>query len=154
MEFTPNGRRPGGEGVDGGGDAGSGPGAIARDAADALSALASEHRIAIIRELAAADGPLSFSELRGRVGMRDTGRFNYHLGELRGRFVRERDGGYVLGHAGERVVLAAADLDAEGAAALAEGWASDGDDGDGSDDCPVCGEPDCDRVIHVHLDGR
>jgi DNA-binding transcriptional ArsR family regulator len=114
-------------------------------AADALGALASEHRIAILRELATADGPLSFSDLRERIGMRDTGRFNYHLGKLRGRFVREREGGYVLGHAGERVVLAAADLDPEGAAALAETW------GDG---CPVCGERDCERVVHLHLGGR
>lgn len=135
------------------GDAGTGTEAreSASDAADALSALASEHRIAILRELAAADEPLSFSALRERIGMRDTGRFNYHLGELRGRFVRERDGGYVLGHAGERVVLAAADLDPEGAASLAEGWRDD----DGRDDgCPVCGEVDCGRVIHVHLSGR
>ena len=82
--------------------------------------------------------------------MRDGGRFNYHLGKLRDRFVRERDGGYVLGHAGERVVLAAGDLDPAGAAALAVG----SDDGGPDDGCPVCGETDCERVVHVHLDGR
>ncbi|QLG63982.1 winged helix-turn-helix transcriptional regulator [Halorarum salinum] len=114
-----------------------------------MGALASEHRVAILRELAAADGPLRFSELRERVGMCDTGRFNYHLGELRDRFVREEDGGYVLGHAGERVVLAAGDLDPEGAAALADAYESAGDGGE----CPVCGERGCDRVVHVHLSG-
>ncbi|PSQ04470.1 ArsR family transcriptional regulator [Halobacteriales archaeon QS_6_71_20] len=143
------------DGGDRDGDLGSGadranPAATAGEAADALSALASEHRIAILRELAAADWPLSFSELRERIGMRDGGRFNYHLGELRDRFVRERDGGYVLGHAGERVVLAAGDLDPAGAAALADGSGDSGPD----DACPVCGETDCERVIHVHLDGR
>lgn len=115
-------------------------------AADALATVANEHRLAILRELAAAGDPLAFSELRTRVGMSDTGLFNYHLGELCGRFVRQTEGGYELGYAGERVVLAAGDLDPEGAAALA-----DAADGDGA--CPVCGEQDCDRVIHVHLAG-
>lgn len=119
------------------------------EAADSLGALASEHRVAILRELAAADRPLRFSELRERIGMRDTGRFNYHLGELRGRFVREVDGGYVLGHAGERVVLVAGDLDPAGAAALADAYERTNDD----DACPVCGEADCERVVHVHLSG-
>ncbi|QZP36466.1 DUF7347 domain-containing protein [Halobaculum magnesiiphilum] len=150
MEFTPTGPSASRDDARAG-DADPQGDDAARDAADALSALASEHRIAILRELAAADGPLSFSTLRERVGMRDTGRFNYHLGELRGRFVRERDGGYVLGHAGERVVLAAADLDPEGAAMLADGRTTEGG---GDDACPVCGEVDCDRVIHVHLSGR
>lgn len=151
MELTPTGSPASRDDARAGGADPDGDDA-ARDAADALSALASEHRIAILRELAAADEPLSFSTLRERVGMRDTGRFNYHLGELRGRFVNERDGGYVLGHAGERVVLAAADLDPEGAAMLADERTS----GDGREDdaCPVCGEVDCDRVIHVHLSGR
>ncbi len=119
---------------------------VTETAIDALETLASEHRIAILRALATADEPLAFSELRERVGIRDTGRFNYHLSKLRERFVRETDGGYELGHAGERVVLAAADLDADGAAALAEAR-TDGDE------CVVCGDEDCNRVIHVHLSG-
>jgi DNA-binding transcriptional ArsR family regulator len=113
-------------------------------AADALGVLASEHRIEILRVLAEADEPLAFSDLRESVGMYDTGRFNYHLTELRGRFVRETGAGYELGYAGERVVLAAADLDPEGASALAEQASID-------DECPVCGEVDCGRVVHVHF---
>ncbi|PSQ23178.1 ArsR family transcriptional regulator, partial [Halobacteriales archaeon QS_8_65_32] len=62
-------------------------------AADALGVLASEHRIEILRVLAEADEPLAFSDLRESVGMYDTGRFNYHLTELRGRFVRETGAG-------------------------------------------------------------
>jgi len=116
---------------------------VAEAAADAVAAIASESRIAILRELADAGEPLSFTDLRERVGMADSGRFNYHLTELCGRFVRETREGYELGHAGERVVLAAADLDPAGAAALAD-QATDGE-------CPVCGDADCDRVIHVHL---
>lgn len=114
-------------------------------AADALATVANEHRLAILRELAAAEDSLAFSELRTRVEMSDTGLFNYHLGELCGRFVRQTDGGYEIGHAGERVVLAAGDLDPEGAAALADRTE------DGA--CPVCGDRECDRVIHVHLAG-
>ncbi|WP_266077117.1 DUF7347 domain-containing protein [Haladaptatus caseinilyticus] len=119
---------------------------IADAAVDALGTLASEHRIAILRELATAEEPLAFSELRERVGIRDTGRFNYHLTELRERFVRESDGGYELGHAGERVILATAGLDAEDATALADAY-----DSEENGNCAVCGEEDCNRVIHVHL---
>lgn len=116
-------------------------------AADALSALASEPRIKILRVLAESDEPLTFSDLREAIDMYDSGQFNYHLTELCGRFVRNTDRGYILGHAGERVVLAAAGLDSEGATALAEQARTD------SDECPVCGEEDCNRMIHVHLSG-
>jgi hypothetical protein len=109
--------------------------------ADALATVSNEHRLAILRELAAADGSLAFSELRKRVGISDTGLFNYHLNELCGRFVRQADGCYELGHAGERVV-STSELDPEGADALVA--TADGER-------PLCGEIDCDRLIHVHL---
>lgn len=44
--------------------------------------------------------PVSFSELRRRVGTRDSGQFNYHLDRLRGTFVRETDSGYELRYPG------------------------------------------------------
>jgi hypothetical protein len=112
------------------------------DPADALSALGDETRLAILRALAEADGALSFSELRRRVGVRDTGRFNYHLAKLREHFVRESEAGYELGPAGTRVIAAA------GAPVGADGTDPDAVAGE---DCPVCGESDCDRLIHVHL---
>ncbi|ERH08552.1 MAG: hypothetical protein J07HX64_00293 [halophilic archaeon J07HX64] len=118
---------------------------VREEALDALAALGNEHRIRILRALAEAETPLSFSELRRRVGIDDTGRFNYHLGELCGRFVRNGESGYELGTAGERVVLAAADLDPEAAAVTGQQAAAEG--------CPVCGERDCDRLVHIHLDG-
>ncbi len=96
--------------------------------------------------LAEAEAPLSFSELRQRVGIDDTGRLNYHLRELCGRFVRDGESGYELGTAGERVVLAAADLDPEAAALTGQQVAEGG--------CPVCGERDCDRLVQIHLDSR
>jgi DNA-binding HxlR family transcriptional regulator len=61
--------------------------AVARTAAEAFEVLGNGIRTAMVLELADA-GPLSFSELRERVGVTDSGRFNYHLEKLVGRFVR------------------------------------------------------------------
>ena len=67
-----------------------------------LALLSDERRVAIVRELAAAGAvpgspvTISFSELLERVGIRDSGQFNYHLGRLRGRFVDRTDEGYRL----------------------------------------------------------
>jgi hypothetical protein len=76
------------------------------DAEAAFAAVADELRVRILRELWNADDTLSFSELRERVGVRDSGRFNYHLGELRGRFVEKDEdaGGYDLRFAGRKLV--------------------------------------------------
>ncbi|MFB6269454.1 MAG: ArsR/SmtB family transcription factor, partial [Halobacterium sp.] len=74
------------------------------DAEDAFAAVADELRVAILRELWDADGPLAFSDLRGRLDVRDSGRFNYHLGKLRGRFVEQTEDGYRLTLAGRRLV--------------------------------------------------
>jgi hypothetical protein len=53
-----------------------------------------------------ADPTIGFSDLRREVGMRDSGNFNYHLDKLRGRFVRQTDGGYQITAAGLQVVAA------------------------------------------------
>ncbi|MCU4719550.1 winged helix-turn-helix domain-containing protein [Halapricum hydrolyticum] len=76
----------------------------APDVEDAFSLLADETRLSILRELYARDEPLTFSELRERVGMRDSGQFNYHLGKLKGQFVEQTDGGYELTMSGFRVL--------------------------------------------------
>ncbi|QSG06514.1 winged helix-turn-helix domain-containing protein [Halapricum desulfuricans] len=73
-------------------------------AEDAFSLLADETRLAILRELYALDDPLTFSELRERVGMRDSGQFNYHLGKLKGQFVEQTEEGYELTTSGFRVL--------------------------------------------------
>jgi DNA-binding transcriptional ArsR family regulator len=73
---------------------------------DAFAALGDETRVAILEALVDArredpDNPeLSFSALRERVGVADSGRFNYHLGKLRGRFVEGTADGYELTNAG------------------------------------------------------
>lgn len=80
----------------------------APDLATVFDLLSDETRIRIVRALAAdaaGDGEpgLSFTALRTRVGTRDEGRFNYHLGRLRGELVEKADRGYVLTRAGEAV---------------------------------------------------
>ncbi len=87
------------------------------DTLETFSLLAQETRLTILRELAAAgpsgEGePVSFAELRRRVGTKDSGRFNYHLDKLQPQFVThvdEEDGpsGYQPTWAGIRVVGAA-----------------------------------------------
>lgn len=88
---------------------------------NAFALLGDETRVGIVEALGEADGPLSFSELRARVGVRDSGQFNYHLSKLIGTYVRRTDGsstnpaertpsarrsgaGYELTYAGDRIV--------------------------------------------------
>ncbi|KTG30309.1 winged helix-turn-helix domain-containing protein, partial [Haloferax profundi] len=74
-------------------------------AENAFSLLADETRLAILRVLAdSPDEPLTFSQLRERVGVTDSGRFNYHLGKLTGLFVKKSDAGYEIRLAGWTVV--------------------------------------------------
>jgi len=73
---------------------------------DAFAVLGNETRMDILRTLGEADDPLSFSELRDGVGMRDSGQFSYHLERVVGHFVRKDDDGYALRQAGRRIVEA------------------------------------------------
>lgn len=137
----------------GGGEVNSGDGP-----SDALAVLAEETRIRILRALAEAEGPMAFSELRRAVGVEDAGRFNYHLSRVCEHFVRETESGYELDGAGARLVTAA-DVDVaarkpdagtdNGAGASA--GAADAVESDAGEPCPVCGEPDCGKLFHVHL---
>ncbi len=72
---------------------------------EAFALLGNETRIAILRALSERPyEPMSFSELREQVGMKDSGQFNYHLGKLVGRFIRKEPEGYQLRLAGWNVV--------------------------------------------------
>ncbi|QLG50410.1 winged helix-turn-helix domain-containing protein [Natrinema halophilum] len=69
-------------------------------AREAFSLLGHEIRLEIL--LALLDGwravytdPRSYADLMDAVGMRDSGKFNYHLDKLRGVYVREVEDGYV-----------------------------------------------------------
>jgi hypothetical protein len=75
--------------------------------AEAFALLGNETRITILQELwLAPERPVAFSDLRKRVGMRDSAQFNYHLSKLTDHFVRQVDGGYEFQYAGEKVVRA------------------------------------------------
>ena len=75
---------------------------------DGFDLLADETRASILRELAMArrdaprDPALSFSALRERVGVADSGRFNYHLGKLTGHLVAGGADGYELSPVGQQ----------------------------------------------------
>jgi DNA-binding transcriptional ArsR family regulator len=81
----------------------TGPGS---ELSEAFDALGHETRLAIVealadeRRLSWQPRGLSFSELRETVGLRDGGKFNYHLDKLRGRFVYQDGDEYVLTNAG------------------------------------------------------
>lgn len=60
---------------------------------DAFGLLGNETRLAILQALGDAADPLSFSELRDRVWVSDSGQFNYHLDQLTGPFVGQTDEG-------------------------------------------------------------
>ncbi|WP_267643675.1 winged helix-turn-helix domain-containing protein [Haloarchaeobius amylolyticus] len=69
--------------------------------------LSDETRVAILRALwETGDRPVSFSDLRERVGNPNSGQFNYHLGKLREHFVAKGEDGYELTQAGREVVRA------------------------------------------------
>lgn len=91
-------------------------GSTAEAVSDTLALLGDQRRVAIVAELAAAGAvpgsatTLRFSRLRDRVGVEDSGQFNYHLGKLCGRLVERTEEGYRLTPAGaalgERLVAA------------------------------------------------
>ncbi len=73
---------------------------------DAFAVLGNPTRMSIIQALASADGPLAFSDLRDRVGVADSGQFNYHLDKLDGHFISKGEGGYQLRQSAARVIEA------------------------------------------------
>ncbi|WP_458208321.1 ArsR/SmtB family transcription factor [Haladaptatus sp. NG-SE-30] len=75
--------------------------------AEAFSVIANETRLEILEALwQSSERPVSFSELRKEVGMRDSAQFNYHLQQLTDHFVVQTDEGYDFRQAGKKVVSA------------------------------------------------
>ena len=74
--------------------------------ADTFSVVANETRLSILMALWRAEEVTSFTDLHRAVGLRDSAQFNYHLQKLTDAFVRQREGGYELRYAGEKVVRA------------------------------------------------
>lgn len=73
---------------------------------EAFAILGNDTRLEILRTLGEAEGPVGFSALREGVGLRQGGRFNYHLHRLVGHFVTKSDAGYEITRAGRRVLEA------------------------------------------------
>jgi DNA-binding transcriptional ArsR family regulator len=75
------------------------------DPAEAFGIMGNETRLKILQVLVDEGyGPMTFSALRKRVGMRDGSQFNYHLKKLEGPFIRKTDEGYEVRHAGVHVI--------------------------------------------------
>lgn len=77
---------------------------------EALSIIGEPTRARIIAELGDAratprdeSSTLRYSELMDRVGVRDSGRFHYHLEKLIGSFIKKRAAGYALRHPGQLI---------------------------------------------------
>ncbi|MFB6295706.1 MAG: hypothetical protein ABEH66_02560 [Halobacteriales archaeon] len=83
---------------------------VGESATETFELLGNETRLAILLALWEAyephgdDPAVSFSDLRERVGLRDSGQFNYHLGKLNGQFVESTGEGYQLHPVGLRLV--------------------------------------------------
>lgn len=77
------------------------------DPDDAFKLLSDETRVAILQAVWAADDtPITFTEIRNRIGRPDSGQFNYHIDKLRGHYLSRTDNGYELTQAGREVVRA------------------------------------------------
>jgi hypothetical protein len=87
-------------------DTGSGAVTVERRSPEAVfGLLGDDSRLRILQALGETpDEPVPFSELHRRSEVDDSGRFNYHLGKLRGTFVRRTDDGYELTYAGRQVI--------------------------------------------------
>lgn len=123
---------------------------LGADAAAAFGTLASETRLAILETLHDAlrdhEGPgqpsVPYAELRRRVGVEDSGKFNYHLTQLTDDFVRKREGGYVLtqvGRTAAETVWRSFDLGDHGF-----------DETGVDEECPRCG----DGLVVAYADGH
>lgn len=73
---------------------------------EAFKLLGEETRLEILRTVWAADGPVTFTEIRKEMGGPDSGKFNYHIDKLRGPFLVSGEEGYRLTQAGREVVRA------------------------------------------------
>jgi len=115
---------------------------------DTLSLLSHSLRRAVLRELAEyhrREGrvPLSFSELRSRVGSPDSGNFSYHLERLVGSLVVRTEGGYRLSNHGQVALsrlLAASSYDTQ----------VPFEESELEDSCPFC---DC-RLVATYEHGE
>jgi len=101
----------------------------------ALPVLTHRTRVEVLRTPADAEGLLSVSEPKSRVGVSDSGRFDHHLSELTRHFLRRPEEDYGLTYRGKSPVVASTTAVSV-------------------DDAHTADDPDCDRPVHVHLTAR
>lgn len=127
-------------------------GVVGDHTAEAFANIGNETRLTILLALWEAydpqgdDEPVPFTDLRKRVGVRDSGQFHYHLDKLTGEFVAATDDGYSLTNAGHKIVraiIAGIGLEDPAFEVRPENC-----------QCPACGSPTLweydDRQIVVH----
>lgn len=90
--------------------------------------------VALTDEAGYGSDPVSFSDLHAQVETRDSAHFNYHLQELRDRFVEHTDDGYRARYPARKVVRAIR----AGTFTERAGLADESIDGS----CPQCGDAD------------
>jgi hypothetical protein len=74
---------------------------------EAFWLLGDQMRTAILHAVwESSEEPITFTEIRDRIGRPDSGKFNYHLDKLVGQFLSKGEGGYTLTQAGRDVVRA------------------------------------------------
>lgn len=116
---------------------------------DAFSVLGDETRLQILLELAGVarecgvGAGLAFSELRSRVGVEDSGRFNYHLSKLEDGFIEKSDGEYAAQFPALAVVSAVY------AGTYSEFDRSEAHTTESGRDCQLCGRP-----TRIHYEGN
>lgn len=119
---------------------------------EAFALLGNDTRIAILYALWEAHEPFAdddavpFSDLRKRIEMRNSGRFNYHLDRLTGQFVERTEAGYELRYRGLKLMHAVVAGSAIDDSTL--------EPTEIDEECPVCGAPTAvsyegDRLFHV-----
>jgi hypothetical protein len=87
------------------GDGDDPPDVTGLDPDEAFGLFGHEIRVGILLTLWEATGhSMRFGDLREAVGVRDKGKFNYHLSKLVGQFLARDDGEYELRYAGHRAV--------------------------------------------------
>ncbi|ACV12347.1 putative transcriptional regulator, ArsR family [Halorhabdus utahensis DSM 12940] len=75
--------------------------------AEVFSILGNDTRVAILQamlELGADEQPVSFTAIFEQVDMADSANFSYHLEQLTGHFLAQREDGYVFRYPGRKVV--------------------------------------------------
>ncbi|WP_436911552.1 DUF7351 domain-containing protein [Halosimplex marinum] len=117
----------------------------ATDPSEVFELVAHETRFDILQSVweltKSTDEAASFAAIRSEAGVRDSGQFNYHLDKLTPQFVRKAEGGYVVTHAGARLV-----------GAVVSGIYTD--DGTSVDPRPVGECPNCEDLIEARYDAE